>query len=247
VRRYQCVLLLGETRLEGGLLAKLSRFVATGGHLVACANQLSEEAGALFGVRIGATEEAYHAIIPEQPQPINEIPFRIHRLSLDADVAVLAKTRQGLPLATRKGHRGGGSTLLLASEFFLSNPLIDRQKIHSEIDQPLPSPYAILEHAKAVLLPYLRSFGLVAVEGSPIQYLVNVTSQTERLVVTLCNNGADGWEGTLRARGPSIRKAVNWMTDRKLAAGRGVSVEVPPLDVVVVELLLDGPAFEVKG
>jgi len=247
LKRYQCVLLLGETRLEGELLVKLSRFVAAGGHLIACANQLSEEAGALFGVRIGPTEEAYHAIIPGQSQPINEIPFRLHRLSLDADVVVLAKTRQGLPLVARKDHPGGGSTLLFASEFFLSNPLIDRQRIHNELDQPLPSPHAILEHAKAVLLPYLRSFNLVTVEGGPIQYLVNVTSQTDRLIVTLCNNGPDVWEGMLRAGGLGTRRATNWMTDAKLAPRMAVRVQVPPLDVVVVELLLDGPAFEVKG
>jgi hypothetical protein len=171
----------------------------------------------------------------------------MHRLSLDGDVAVLAKTRQGLPLVTRKDHQRGGSTLLFASEFFLSNPLIDRQKIHNELDQPLPSPHAILEHAKALLLPYLRSFNLVALEGGPIQYLVNVTSQTDRLIVTLSNNGPEAWEGTLRVMGSRIRRATNWMTDKKLATGKDVRVQVPPLDVVVVELLLDGPAFEVKA
>ncbi len=247
LNRYECVLVLGETRIEGDLLAKLSRFVAMGGHLVACANQISEDAEELFGVRVGPTEEAYHAIIPGQAQPINEAMFRMHRLSLDSDVAVLARTRQGLPLAAEKDHPDGGSTLLFASEFFLTNPLIDRGRIRNDLDQPLPSPYAILEHAKAVLLPFLRSFGLVTIEGKPIQYLVNVTSRTDRLVVTLCNNAPEAWEGAIRPRRERIVKAVNWMTDREIAAGEAVRTEVPPLDVVVLELLLSGPVFEVKG
>ena len=75
---------------------------------------------------------------------------------------------------------------------------------------------------------------------------MNVTSRTDRLLVTLCNNSPQTWEGTVRPKRGRVRKAVNWMTDKPVEGQEGVRIEVPPLDVVVLELLLDAPAFEVR-
>lgn len=244
--RYECLVLLGETRVEGELLAKLTRYVERGGNIAASANQLSPEASALFGVKIGEVEEAYQAVVPPDPRPFSESRFRMHRLTCGPGDVVLAHTRQGAPLAVRKTHSSGGSTLLFAAESFLANPTLAPDKIHNEIDQPLASPYALLEHVKAVLLPHLKAFTLVTIEGPPIQFLVNVTSRTDRLVVTLCNNSPEPWEGTIRPRIGRVKHAVNWMTDAPLPGGDAVRVTVAPLDVVVIELILDRPAFEVK-
>ncbi|UCH34002.1 MAG: hypothetical protein JSV65_15795, partial [Armatimonadota bacterium] len=246
LNRYECVVILGETRVEGELLGKLSRYVAGGGHVVACANQLDAEAAALFGVDIGPVEVEYHAIVEGHAWPISEPRFRMHRLTGEPGAAVLAQTRQGAPLAVRAGHDGGGSTLLFAAEFFLANATLSPEKIHNDVEQPLPSPYAVLEHAKAILLPYLRSFNLVAVDGPPVQFLVNVTPRTDRLVVTLCNNSPQPWEGAIRPRRGRVATAANWMTNQPLSGAESVRVRVPPVDVAVVELLLDGPAFEVR-
>jgi len=247
LNRYECVVVLGETRLEGELLAKLKQYVERSGHVVACANQLGPGAEGLFHVAVGAVEEAYHAIVEGHPWPINESRFRTHHLTPRQPEEVLARTRQGAPLAVRSRHPGGGSTLLFASEFFLTNALLAPDKIHNDVDQPLPSPYAMLEHVKAILLPYLRSFNLVAVEGPAIQFFVNVTSRADHLVVTLCNNSPQPWEGAIRPRRGRIVKATNWMTNRTLPGGESIRLEVPPLDVVVIEMALDGPAFEVRG
>ena len=75
---------------------------------------------------------------------------------------------------------------------------------------------------------------------------LSVTERADRLVVTLCNNSAEPWEGALRPRRARVREATDWMTDRPLPGGDCVRVQVPPLEVVVVELLLDGAAFEVR-
>jgi hypothetical protein len=104
----------------------------------------------------------------------------------------------------------------------------------------------MLAHVKAILLPHLRSFTLVTVEGPPIQFLVNVTSRPDRLVVTLCNNEPMPWEGTIRPRHGKVKQARNWMTAKPLPGGEGVRLQVPPLDVLVIELHLDRPAFKVK-
>lgn len=246
LNHYECMVVLGETRIEGELLGRLSRYLERGGQVVACANQLGAQAQARFGVEVGPVEEAYHAIIEGHPWPINESLFRMHRLTCAPAAEVVARTRQGAPLVVRSNHATGGSTLLFAAEFCLANPTLAPEHIHNEIEQPLPSPYAMLEHVKAILLPYLRSFNLVAVEGPPIQFLVNVTERADRLVVTLCNNCAEPWEGALRPRCARVREATDWMTDRPLPGGDCVRVQVPPLEVVVVELLLDGAAFEVR-
>jgi len=246
LRRYECVVVLGETRIEGDLLARLSKHVEEGGHLVACANQLGPAAGPLFGVNVGPADEAYHAIVDGQEWPINESRFRFHRLSCEPGTSALARTRQGHPLVVRREYPGGGSTMLFAAEFFLTNPTLAPEHIYSEIDQPLLSPYAMLEHARAVLLPYLRSFNLVTVEGPPVQFLVNVTSRTDRIVVTLCNNAPEPWEGTVRPKRARVLEAHDWMSDERLSGGDGVRVQVAPLDVAVLEIVLDRPAFEVR-
>jgi hypothetical protein len=137
--------------------------------------------------------------------------------------------------------------MLFAAEFMLSNPLVSLEHIPNETDQPVSSPYALLEHVKAVLLPYLRGFNLVDVEGPPVQFMVNLTERTDRLVVTLCNNSAQTWTGTVRPNGRQVRHAVDWMSGKRLAGRDGVRLSVQPLDVLVIEMLLDGPAFEVKS
>jgi hypothetical protein len=93
----------------------------------------------------------------------------------------------------------------------------------------------------------LRSFNLIAVEGPAIQFFVNVTARADRLVVTLCNNSPQPWEGAVRPRRGRVAKATNWMTNRRLRGGGSVRVRVPPLDVTVIEMMLDAPAFEVRG
>lgn len=80
-----------------------------------------------------------------------------------------------------------------------------------------------------------------------MQFFVNVTSRADRLVVTLCNNAHEEWSGTIRPRNARVRSAVNWMDDTKMRGGESVHVEVPPLDVVVIEILLDKPVFEVRA
>ena len=241
LNRYECIVLLGETRIEGDLLRKLSAYVKQGGHLVSCANQLGDDAGALFGVEVGPVEEAYHAVIPDHPWPLNEERFRMRRLTCKPGAEALAHTRQGLPLVVRNGR-----SMLFASEFFLSNPTTGLETIRNQVDQPLASPCTMLEHVKAILLPYLRSFNLVSVDGPPIQFLVNVTPRTDRLVVTLCNNTPQPWEGAIRPKHGRVKHAVNWMTGQTLPGEESVRAHVPPLDVIVVELLLDQPAFEVR-
>jgi hypothetical protein len=96
------------------------------------------------------------------------------------------------------------------------------------------------------MLPYLRSFNLVEVDGPPVQYMVNVTDRTDRLVVTLCNNSPQPWEGSIRPRSGRVLYAENWMSGNRLSGGDGVRISVAPLDIVTVELIMDKPVFEVK-
>ena len=100
---------------------------------------------------------------------------------------------------------------------------------------------------RAILLPYLRGFNLVTVEGPPVQYLVNVTPRPDRLVVTLCNNSPSPWEGLVRPKRGRVKSAANWMTNARLPGRQAVDVQVPPFDIAVVELLLDRAAFVAKG
>lgn len=246
LQRYQCIVLLGDTRLEGGLLKKLARFVKQGGSLVAFANQLAPEAGTLFGVEVGPAQQNHDAVIPGLSSAVSEAPYQFRKLTPFPGTNMAAHAWRGEPLAVT--HRfGKGETLLFAADFGLTDPLSPADKIESAADSPLLSPYALLEHVKAVLLPRLRSFTLITVEGPPVQYLVNVTRQANRLVVTLCNNSPEPWEGSVRPKRGRIREGANWMTGERIPAGEIARVSVKPLDVVTLELLLDQPTFVPAG
>jgi len=243
--RYESLVILGEQRLQGELLRKIKGFMEEGGDVVACANQLGEEAARLMGIRLGEQREANHARIPGRRWPINEPPFSFTELGLPPQAEVLADTKEGSPLAARIAIERG-SALIFASEFFLSEELIPPEAIHNGIDQPLSSPYSIPEHVKAILLPHLRSFCLVDIFGPPVQYLVNLNSKTDRILVTLCNNSPEPWHGYVKPKGPSVLRAISWMTGKPLPSGEAVEAEVPALDALVIELLLSEPAFEVR-
>jgi hypothetical protein len=245
--RYPLVVVLGETRLEGEVLARLRAYVEAGGSVVAWADHLGDDAAGLFGVSVGEAATSNHAIIPGHPWTVNEPAYSYRRLEPTAGVEVLASTRQGAALAVRRRLPGGGSCTLFASEYGLSNPLPAADRIVNEVDQPLLSPYAMLEHVKAILLPALRAHNLLSVHGLPIQYLVNVTERTDRLVVTLCNNTPEPWSGAVRPTSAKVASGLNWMTGDALPAGDAVAVTVQPLDVVVVELFLDRPCFVARG
>jgi hypothetical protein len=246
LKRYQCLVVLGQVEFDSQFSGKIKRFLKEGGDVVLCANQLGEEGSRLLGVGVGDPREDYHATLPGTRWPINEPKFRFLQLDLPADSTILSETKRGEPLAASIPGRGGGRVLIFGSEFFLSKEVLPLEHVRNEIDMPLASPYAMLEHAKGILLPHLRSFSLVNVHGPPIQYLVNVDSRTDRLLVTLCNNHPQGWRGRVEPKGGRIEEALNWMSGRKLKAGPNVAVEVPPLDAATVELALGEPAFEVR-
>jgi hypothetical protein len=103
----------------------------------------------------------------------------------------------------------------------------------------------MLEHARAILLPFLRNHTLVDIFGPPIQYLVNVTPKTDRLLVTLVNNSSEEWRGVIAPKGAKVEEASNWMTDEEIKPGS--ILVVPPFDVLTIEMILCDPAFEVRA
>ena len=242
LQRYPCVVILGETRLEGVLLEKLTAYVAGGGNLIAWASQLGPEAERLFGVVGGECAIANHAILPDHPWPVNETPFPYRKVALAEGAEAIVSTRQGAPLVVRKG-----ACLLFTSEYGLCNVPLKPSQIPNEVDAPLASPYALLEHVRAILLPMLRSFNLVTVEGPPLQYFVNVTAQPDCLFVTLCNNSPEVLQGTIKPKRAAIRSGSNLMTGEPLSPGEEVWLKVLPLEVAVIEMLLDRPVLAPEG
>jgi hypothetical protein len=242
--RYDSIVMLGGIDLDEGLLNRLSEFMDGGGSVVVCANQLGEEGSRPFGVELGGEKSAYHAFMGESSRSINEPNFSYRVIEGPTDSRVLASTKDGDPLVLSI-DRGEGSMLLFASDFFLSDPVVPVGKTTSGLDLPLTSPYVMLEHARAILLPFLRSHTLVDVFGPPIQYLVNVTTRTDRLLVTLVNNSPEEWSGVIAPKGVKVEKVTNWMTDDEVKPGS--VLVVPPFEVLTIEMILAEPAFEVRA
>ncbi len=245
LNRYNSAVILGETRLEGGLLEKIKKFVAAGGSLAVSASQLREGAESLTGVRLrGSTKTCDHAVLSSKNLRLSEPAFTMYQLEV-LEAEVLAATIRGEPLVTRKRYHSGAEVLVFAADYGLSDRLA-LKPIVNECDRPLPSPYEMLRHVRALLLPWLRDFNLVEVTGPAVQFITSVTEDTSRLLVTLCNNDVQPWHGTVAVKGADVVRAVDWMTDKPIPGGPFISVEVAPHGVVVLELYADRQVVRFK-
>ena len=248
LNRYNAVIMLGEIHLKGDVLEKIRKFVEAGGSLVVFANQLQEDADDLLGIQLlKSTRECDHAILTSENLVLREPTYTMHKMKIiDANINVLAITRHREPLVTCKKHTSDGEVLVFAADYGLSDRLAFKKPIFNECERPLPSPYQILEHVRALLLPWLRNFNLIKIIGPPIQFLTSVTEDPTRLLVTLCNNDVLPWFGYIRIKRAKIARAVNWMTDKSLQGGSYISIKVPPHDIVILELHADRPIVRFK-
>lgn len=80
----------------------------------------------------------------------------------------------------------------------------------------IPHFYKILKGIKKVLAPYLRSSLPIEIKGGHIHYMVNLTGDKKKIIVTLANHTRSVWKGQLSTRGDNkIIKVREWITDKK--------------------------------
>jgi hypothetical protein len=94
----------------------------------------------------------------------------------------------------------------------------------------------------------LEGCRLVAVDGRPVYYLVNVTDRPDELLVTLCNNSHGmPWEGCVRVPGQQITEVEEWLAYGEVQIRDGVlHCGVPPNDVRVFRLRMRQPFLDLR-
>ena len=255
LNRYNAALVIGPTKLEGELLETIKDFIDHGGSVATTAAQLTAESAPLFGVELtGQTHPAEYAKFPDRVEGFNEPPFTRHGLRLHEGTEILATTGIGEPLVVKRQTQAGGELLLFAADYGLSDWVLPHQSpvgvgrnvFQSGVNQPLPSPHLLLHHVRALLLPWLQQWNLVDVAGPPIQFITNVTSDPDRILLTLCNNEPEPWRRAVRFRNARIASGKNWMTGTAIEPGAAAWLELPPEELTVLELQADRPVVAFK-
>ena len=245
LNRYNAALVIGPTKLKGDLLQTIKDFISRGGSVATTASQLTPESAQLFGVELtGKTFKESYSMFPNEIEGFNEPIFTRHDLKLLEGSRVLVTTGTGEPLVVKRKTEAGGELLLFAADYGLSDWIT--QPTRAGTNQPLVSPYLLPRHVRAILLPWLKRWNIIDVAGEPIQYITNVTKDPNRILLTLCNNEPEQWQGPVRFRHANIAAGTNWMTDEVIKPGESIWVDVGGHELVVLELKADRPVVKFK-
>jgi len=187
--RYPLVVVTSE--LSGGaeLRDKLTAYVRAGGNLVITAGNVAKFPEGLCGVKAGAFPEqiAGGAEISNGQAKVNEeAAFALHPLSFPPEALVLARCGESPAAISLSVDKG--SIVVLASSFGIGERTAD-MSIASKVDAPLPKPYPLLNHVRAVLDSLLREQALFSA-GDGLS-LVVCRKEAGVYTLGLCNNGLE--------------------------------------------------------
>ena len=154
LEQYDTVLVASE--LTGGVEveANLRAFLQSGGHVVITAANLASLPGKTLGISVthspcrpvaaGARVSlSTGAVLTESYN------MTVCELVFPSNVSVLASLTDGSPLAVRLELVSGGSLTVFSTPYGVSET--QQGQPHSEVDQPLASPYPLLEHVQYLL------------------------------------------------------------------------------------------------
>jgi hypothetical protein len=218
---YRVVVLANSGPISAELFADLQEYVRRGGTLVVNVAQLVPGLDPLTNVEISARRRSADSVTWSDGEVITENPYNYVSVIPGADTEVVATTTDGYPaIVTRR--LGAGAVYLTTVDRLAD---VEGQNL-------LASGRRLLDELHA-------DVATVAVDGPPLQYLVNKVGVST--VVTLINTDTNGstWRGRLRFRtGASSASVQEWTldtpVDSSIAAGEvTVDASVPPFGVHV--------------
>jgi len=192
--RYPLLVIAGE--LSGGaeIRDKLDDYVEQGGRLILTAGNLAKLPGGLAGIQGGVNLKQFDkgATVRVGSNPVVEDrPFELHVLVPPKTARILAEC-SGVPAAFAMPF-GKGSITVLASPFGVGSKEIEglgatlAGQLQNEVDKPLPKPYPLLKHARAILDGALRAqmlfaagdgLSLITCRKGPGEYTVGITDNS---------------------------------------------------------------------
>lgn len=235
LERYPLV--IAVSALSGGpeLRDKLEAYVAGGGRLVITAGNLVKFPEGLCGVKADSTPSVSGmALVTMDTAEITETaPVTLHRLEYPAETRILA--RCGEQPAAIELPVGTGRLTVLASPFGVPDEPTVRGAIENPVDAPLPKPYPLLNHVRALLDGALREQSLfTAGEGlsvitcrrEPGSYVLGISNNAlEPATFTIESNAEPIESITELPLDPSEKGAVGYLPEGFEKTEVGVSNE----------------------
>ena len=150
LQQYDTVVVASQ--LTGGVEVKanLRSYILSGGNLVITAGNLASLPGGLLGVKVGSSAckfvDAGAKVILSSGDVLTEhYNMSICELTYPSNSSVAAHLTDGTPLVVELSLASGGSLTVFASPYAVSVTQLGQP--HSQVDQSLPSPFPLLQHA----------------------------------------------------------------------------------------------------
>lgn len=181
-----------SSQLRGGveIARNLLDYVQSGGHLVITAGNLATLPKGHFDITVTdeckAVQAGQKVYLLSQKNPILEQHnMTVCKLKYQqgTTVRVLAWLKDSTPLAIQTTDKSGGSLLVFATNYAISST--PTAKPVSEIDEPLTTPYPLLDHTSAILQISLSSASIVQ-STSNLSIITNYID-TNKLLVLVSN------------------------------------------------------------
>ena len=188
--RYPLVVVTSE--LSGGveLRDKLAAYVSAGGTLVITAGNIAKFPAGLCGVKADPKPEKIEngaEVLGDFGSIRETTSFALHPLEFPATARVV-ETCAEEPVAISL-EREKGKIVVLASAFGVSADSTATEPIASKVDAPLPKPYPLLNHVRAVLDAMLKEQALFSV-GDGLS-LVVCRKEAGAYTLGICNNSLE--------------------------------------------------------
>jgi hypothetical protein len=226
LRQYKTILLVGGIELNPKLQGVLRPWVEGGGTLVVNAAQAHSADPAFLGCRLSSEERVASASEGVADHRPRAEPTYSYAVATPGQANILARTPSGDPLVVE--NRIGRGTVVTA----LPRYLMDQAKTQ------------VLNVGRRLVDTLVRP-GLPATVSGPFPVEYIVSARPDAVIVTVCNNSGQTWEGRIAARKPGQRCRVReWLSDtavpyRETDGEVAVSVRVPAYDLRVFAVETD--------
>ena len=238
--------------LSGGaeIRDKLQAYVESGGHLVITAGSLERLPGGLAGITVAGPAVPFVAgtSVDWSGKPlIEDQPFELR--SLHAPAGSQVRGRCGDMPAVVEATAGKGRVTVLASSFGIGTKPALFAPVRNEVDKPLPKPYPLLKHARAVLDETFRNQALFEV-GDGLS-LTTCRRGPGSYLLGICNNSWKELPFKITSRcGPieSVRESALDQSERSAVGFAPDGFEKMPFGANSAETIAGGDVrvFEVN-
>lgn len=186
--RYPLLVVAGA--LAGGeeIRDKLHSYVDAGGHLIITAGSLKQLPDGIAGIEVAGPSVRHPAgsrIEGSEKDLIEDQPFVLYPMRMPAGAQTRLRCSDS-PVVV-EATVGKGRITVLASPFGIGAEAAAAPAIRNEVDQPLPKPFTLLKHTRAVLDEAFRGQRLF--EAGEGLSLITCRKEAGRYILGICNNG----------------------------------------------------------